>query len=112
MSITTIKSDFKSAICPLSSWATNSTVGDKITLARSFKDFPMLIIKLGWGDSGYAYEFISSDLIDVGNVVSFSNIRHDGLSSHMAITFNSNTEVEITNISGSQIPIRQIYGVY
>lgn len=100
----------------ISNWGKWSTLGQKITLFESLKNYRILWFWVGWDtyDSGISFIPVITYLIAIGSNIALNGINADGTPSHLTIKVNSFTELEIVNsrnVQDAQGAIRQVFGM-
>lgn len=113
----TIQKEFSGSRTQLCTWGTYGTVGDKITLSQSFRNFSYLMILVGWDNVGEGVTFHFSPttwLVDGYQIQVHSVNAQNGTVRYVVLKVNSATELEVTasNTSGYALGSpRCVYGI-
>ena len=113
----TIQREFSGSRTQLCSWGTYGNVGDKITLNQSFRNFPYIMILVGWDNvgEGVTFHFFPTAWLTDGYQIQVHSVSaQNGTPRYVVLKVNSATELEVTasNTSGYALGSpRYIYGI-
>lgn len=100
----------------ITAWGTYGTVGTKITLTESLKNYPYISFIIGYASSGErgCTNMYSTDFLYTGESFTIDCSNASSAGKYMELVVNSNTELEIRAVStGFAVSnyLRAIYGI-